>query len=84
MVRRLDHWNRERERQSLAVWASGPTARPAHATAYLVNSNLDAALSGGFLLGGGDPTDPFVTRQRGDVGPKVLGCGIQLDGFSEI
>jgi hypothetical protein len=74
----------ERKRQSLAVWASGPTARPAHATAHFVNSNLDAALSGGFLLGRRDPTDPFVTSQRSNVEPKVLGCGIQLDGLSEI
>ena len=83
-VRRLGHWDRERERQSLAVWASGPTARPAHATAHLINSDLDAAPSGSFLLGRGDPTDPLVTRQGGDVRPKVLGCGIQLDGVSEI
>ena len=74
----------ERARQSLAMWASGPTARPAHATAHLVNSNLDAAFSSGFLLGGDDPTDPLIPRQRGDVGPKVLGCGIHLDGLSEI
>lgn len=50
-VRRLGHWDSERERQSLAVWASGPTARSTHATAHLINSNLDAALSGGFLPG---------------------------------
>ena len=80
----MGHWDIERERQSLAMWASGPTARPAHATAHLINSNLDAALSGDFLLGRGDPTDPFVTSQRSNVGPKVLGCGIQLDGLSEI
>ncbi len=41
-------------------------------------------LSGGFLLGRGDPTDPLVTRQRGNVGPKVYGCGIRPDGLSEI
>jgi len=70
--------------KSLAMWASGPTARPAHATAHLVNSHLNAALPGGFLLGRGDPTDPFVARQRGNVGPKVAGCAIQLDGLSEI
>ena len=81
---RLGHWDRERERQSLAVWASGPTARPAHAIAHLINSNLDAALSGDFLLGRGNPTDPLVTRQRGNVGPKVRGCGIQPDGLLEI
>jgi hypothetical protein len=83
-VRGLGHWDRERKRRSLAVWASRPTAWPAHATAHLINSNLDPALSGGFLLGRGDPTDPFVTSQRSNVGPKVLGCGIQLDGLSEI
>src|SRR5579864_4797294 len=77
----LGHW---RERQSLAMWASGPTARPAHASPHLINSNLDAALSGRFLLGRGNPTDPLVTRQRGNVGPKVLGYGIQLDSLSEI
>jgi hypothetical protein len=75
---------RASERQILSVGASGPTARPAHATAHLINSDLDAALSGGFLLGRGDPTDPLVTRQRGNVRPKVLGCGIQLDRLSEI
>lgn len=78
------HWDGGRERQKLAVWASGPTARPAHATAHLINSNFDAPLSGGFLLGRGDPTDPFITRQRSNVGPKVLGCGIQLNRLSEI
>src|SRR5579862_4695796 len=70
--------------RSLAMWASGPTARPAHAAAHLINSNLDAALSGHFLLGRGNPTDPLVTRQRGNVGPQVLGCGIEQDGLSEI
>jgi hypothetical protein len=64
--------------------ASGPTAWPAHASAHLVNSNLDAALLGGFLLGRGDPADPLVARQRGNLGPKVPGGGIQLDGLPEI
>ena len=66
------------------MWASGPTARPAHATAHLINSNLDAAFPGGFLLSRGDPTNPLVTRERGDVGPKVRGYGIKLDGPLEI
>ena len=81
---RLGHSDRERQRQSLAVRASRPTAWPAHATAHFVNPNLDAALSGGFLFGGGNPTDPLVTRQRGYVEPKALGCRIQLDRLSEI
>ena len=64
--------------------ASGPAARPAHATAHLIDSNLDAALSGRILLGRGDPTDPFVTSQWSKVGPEVPGLGIRLDGLSEI
>ena len=64
--------------------ASGPTARPAHASLHLINADLDAALPGGFLLGRSDPTDPLVSRQRGDIGPKARGSGVKLDGFSEI
>ena len=73
-----------RECQSLAVWASGPTARPAHATAHLINSNLNTTLSGDFLLRRGDPTYPLVTCQRSNVKPKVSDCGIKLDGTLEI
>ena len=67
-----------------AVRASGPTARPAHASLHLIDADLDAALPGGFLLGRSDPTDPLVSRQRGDIGPKARGSGVNLDGFSEI
>jgi hypothetical protein len=80
----LDHSDRERERQALAVRASGPTARPAHAGVHLINAKLDAALSRRFLLGRSDPTDPLVTCERGEVGPKPRGCRIELDGLSEI
>jgi hypothetical protein len=66
------------------VRASGPTARPAHASLHLINADLDAALPGGFLLGRSDPADPLVSRQRGDIGPKARGSGVKLDGFSEI
>ena len=64
--------------------ASRPTARPAHASPHLIDADLDAALPGGFLLGRSDPTDPLVSRQRGDIGPKALGGGVKPDGFSEI
>ena len=64
--------------------ASGPTARPAHASSHLIDADLDAALPGGFLLGRSDPTDPLVSRQRGDIGPNTRGSGVKLDGFSEI
>jgi hypothetical protein len=72
------------ETAASAVRASGPTARPAHASLHLIDANLNAALSGGILLGRSNPTDPLVSRQRGYVGPEVLGSGIKLDGFSEI
>ena len=44
---------REQKRggKASAVRASGPTARPAHASPHLIDANLDAALSGVFLLG---------------------------------
>ena len=67
--------------QASAVRASGPTARPAHASLHLIDADLDAALPSGFLLGRSDPTDPLVSRQRGDIGPKALGSGVKLDGF---
>jgi hypothetical protein len=76
--------NGRREGQALAVWTSRPTARPAHTSPHLIDADLDAALSGGFLLSRCDPTDPLVAGQRGDIGPEVLGSGIKLDGFSEI
>jgi hypothetical protein len=72
------------ETAASAVRASGPTARPAHASPHLIDANLNSALSGGFLLGRSDPTDPLVSRQRGYVGPEVLRSGIKFDGFSEI
>ena len=67
-----------------AVRASGPTARPAHASPHLIDADLDAAFPRGFLLGRSDPTDPLVSRQRGDIGPNARGSGVKLDGFSEI
>src|SRR5262245_21340631 len=68
----------------LAMWTSRPTARPPHASPHLIDADLDAALSGGFLLRRCDPTDPLVACQRGDISPETLGSGITLDGFSEI
>jgi hypothetical protein len=76
--------NGRRDGQALAVWTSRPTARPAHTSPHLIDADLDAALSGGFLLSRCDPTDPLVAGQRGDIGPEAFGSGIKLDGFSEI
>ena len=74
----------ERDGQALAVWASGPTARPAHASAHLIDTDPDATLPCSFLLGRSDPADPLVSRQRRDIGPEARGHGIELDGISEI
>src|SRR6185312_12892014 len=62
-----------------AVRAPGPAAWPAHAALHLVDADHDAALPGGFLLGRGDPADPLVPRERGDVQPKVLDHRVRLD-----
>ena len=67
-----------------AVRASGPTARPAHASAQLIDADLDAALPSLFFLGRRDPTDPFVSRQWGDIGPEALRSGIGFYGFPDI
>jgi hypothetical protein len=75
---------RGRGRQTLAVWAPRPTTRPAHAAAHLIEPDFDAAFSGGLLFGRRDPTDPLVTRQRGEVGPKPFSNSIELDSLSEI
>jgi hypothetical protein len=66
------------------VWASGPTAGPAHASVQLIDADLDATLPSLFFLGRRDPTDPFVSRQCGDFGPETLRSGIGFYGFAEI
>lgn len=66
------------------MWAPRPTARPAHAAAHLIDAHFDATLSGGFLFGRSNPTDPLVTRQRGEIGPKAFSNSIELDSLSEI
>jgi hypothetical protein len=70
--------------QPSAVRASGPTARPAHASAQLIDADLDAALPSLFFLGRRDPTDPFVSRQWGDIRPEALRSGIGFYGFPDI
>jgi hypothetical protein len=70
--------------QLSAVRASGPTARPAHASAQFVDADLDAAFPGLLFLGRCDPTDPLVSRQWGDFGPKAFRSGVGFDSFPEI
>jgi len=67
-----------------AVRASGPTARPAHASAQLIDADLDAAFSSLFSLGRCDPTDPLVSRRWGNVRPEALRIGVRFDGFPEV
>jgi len=66
------------------VRASGPTARPAHAAAQLIDADLDAAFSSLFFLGRCDPTDPLVSRQWGDIRPDALPSCVGFDGFPEV
>ena len=67
-----------------AVRAARPTARPAHASAHLIDADFDAALPCLFLLGGRDPTDPLIPRERGDLSPKALHGGIGYDRSAKI
>jgi len=67
-----------------AVRASGPTARPAHASAQLIDADLNAAFSRLFFLGRCNPTDPLVSRQWGDIGPDAFRSGIGFDGFPKV
>ena len=67
-----------------AVWASGPTAGPTHASAHLIDSDLDAALPRVVFLGRSDPTDPLVSRQWGNIGPEALGGDVGFDGSAEV
>jgi len=74
----------KRGEQASAVRASGPTARPAHASAHLIDADLDAAFPSTFFFGRGDPTDPLVSRQRGDIAPEALGSGVGFGGSPEV
>jgi hypothetical protein len=76
--------DQKRVGQASAVRASGPTARPAHASAQLIDADLDAAFSSLFFLGRCDPTDPLVSRQWGDIRPDALRSGVGFDGFPEV
>ena len=70
--------------QASAVRASRPTARPSYSTAHLIDADFDAAYPGAFFFGRCNPTDPLVSRKRGDFVPDAL-CGeVGLDGVLEI
>lgn len=67
-----------------AVGASWPAARTPHAVVHLIYPDLDAAPTGGILLGRSHPADPLVARQRREGRPEIPGGDIRLDRPSEI
>jgi hypothetical protein len=67
-----------------AVRATGPTARPAHASAHLIETDLNATFSSLFFLGRRDPTDPLVSCQRRDSDPEALRSGVRFDCTPEV
>ena len=71
-------------RRASAVRASGPAARPAHASAHLVDADLDAAFPCGVLPGRSNPADPLVSGERRNAGPKAPGRKVGHDGFSKV
>ena len=71
-------------RRASAVRASGPAARPAHASAHLVDADLDAAFPCGILPGRSNPADPLVSGERRNVGPQAPGRKVGHDGFSKV
>ena len=64
--------------------APGLAARSSHALSHLVDTDINATLSGRFLFGRSDPADPLVSHQRSDIGPKGRSYVIKRDGVSEI
>jgi hypothetical protein len=70
--------------QASAVRAPRPTARPAHASAHLIDPDLNAMLPRFLLLRRCDPTDPLISGQRGNLGPKAPGRAIGFDSSPQI
>ena len=66
------------------MWASRPATRSAHASTHLIQTDLDTAPSGLFLLCRRDPTDPLVSRQRGDAGPEIFRSEVSFDGAAQV
>lgn len=67
-----------------AVRAAGPATRTALAISQVCASPVDALAPGLLLLGGFDPADPFVSRQRRDRLPGGKGCIVGLERGSDI
>lgn len=64
--------------------ATGPTAWPPHASTHLIETDLDTPLSRLFFPGRRDPTDPLVSRQRGDCRPEACHRCVGFDGPAEV
>jgi len=54
------------------VRAAGPATGPAHAAFKLGERLLNPDLSRLRLLAGGDPTNPLIPRERGNIVPERL------------
>ena len=71
-------------RRASAVRASRPAARPAHASAHLVDADLDATFPCGILPGRSNPADPLVSGERRNVVPQAPGRKVGHDGISKV
>ena len=67
-----------------AVRAAGPATRTALAVSQVRASPVDALAPGLQLLGGVDPADPFVARQRRDRLPGGERCRVGFERASHI
>jgi len=50
--------------------APGPAAGAAHAFYKFAAGSLDAVAPGFWLLGGENPAEPFIARERGNILPR--------------
>src|SRR5262245_30309399 len=64
--------------------ATGPTARPAHAFAHFVETDLYATFPSLVLLRRRNPANPLVSCQRSDSRPEALCSGVGFDGTAEV
>lgn len=64
--------------------AARPAAGPTLSVTQIGAAPIDALAPGVLLLGGLNPTDPFVARERGNVTPSRQGFGIGEQRISQI
>jgi hypothetical protein len=64
--------------------ATSPTTRPTHTLAHLVEPDSNASVSGTFLLCRGNPADPLIAREGGNIRPDCAYQRVGTDSFSKI